>query len=238
MTPGEKRYARVAIVTLTIMGVVGIVLAFREMGREARRVTAARDLPVLNDLLDFSFTDQQGRRVSAADLKGHVWIADFIFTRCAGPCPLMTQQMLRLQETFDPNPNMSPRPAPPVASPSPVQEALDPYPYMRLVSFTVDPEFDTPAILKGYAERFKADHERWYFLTGPRKDIYDLCIKHFKLAVEDPEDPEFEHLIIHSTKFVLVDAQSRIRGYYDGTDAESVERLIADAARLHGDAGR
>lgn len=152
--------------------------------------------PILGQVTDFTLTNQADAAVSLADLRGHVWIADIIFTRCAGPCPRMTQQMKELQDSLR---SMS---------------------KARLVTLTTDPDFDTPPVLKTYGERFGANPERWTFLTGTKKEIAALAIESLKLtAVEKkPEDRENpEDLFIHSTIFVVVDKQARLRGVYETT---------------------
>ncbi|GMU24405.1 MAG: hypothetical protein AMXMBFR13_44790 [Phycisphaerae bacterium] len=168
-------------------------------------------LPVMYGLPEFSLTARRGRPVTLDTLVGKVWIADFVFTSCAGPCPLMTTKMAGLQADL--------------------ADAGD----LRLVTITVDPVNDTPQRLQEYAQRYRAHKEKWLFLTGGREDIYRLSTEGFKLAaIVDEEgvaaDPD--HPILHSTRFVLVDRQGRIRGYYDGMSAESVEQLKADARRL------
>src|SRR5687768_9883733 len=111
---------------------------------------AAEELPVLAEVPAFGFTDQNGKAVSSDDLKGHVWVADFVFTRCAGPCPLMTQRMVALaKKVSDPG--------------------------VRFVSFSVDPEYDTPEVLKKYAQERGAMDPRMHFLSGPKDQIYALA---------------------------------------------------------------
>jgi protein SCO1/2 len=102
---------------------------------------------------------------------------------------------------------------------------------IRLVSFSVDPARDTPAVLNDYADRFGADRQRWSFVTGDRQSLYDLSIKGFKLGVDDKQGTEAEP-ITHSSRFVLVDKDARIRGYYSGSEEADLKRLIEDAKRL------
>lgn len=156
-------------------------------------------------LPDFSLTDQTMRTVTLADLKGKVWIADFIFTSCGGMCPMMTDKMRKLADTLPAD--------------------------IRLVSFTVDPERDTPKVLSAYAAEHGATGERWLFLTGDKKALYDLCMSGFKLALDEsggtPAEP-----ITHSTRFVLVDREGNVRGYYSGEETTDLERLSADVKKL------
>ena len=153
---------------------------------------------------DFSLIDQNERTVKLGDLAGKVWVADFIFTNCGGTCPSMTDRMRRLQEVL------------------PAE--------IRLVSFTVDPSRDTPKVLGEYAKQHGAG-DRWLFLTGGRDALYDLSIKGFKLALDDSTGTETEP-ITHSSRFVLVDKQGQIRGYYSGTEEEELQRLSADVKKL------
>ncbi len=161
----------------------------------------------------FELTERSGRTVSSAELAGKVWVADFIFTTCAGPCPLMSTHMAGLQRAT---------------------AGMD----VPLVSFTVDPERDTPEVLTEYAGRYKADPERWLFLTGPKQALYDMIQKGFLLAVGDGSLTEGgapgPGIITHSVKFVLVDQQGRIRGYYSGEEANVVDQILPDIRRLIG----
>jgi cytochrome oxidase Cu insertion factor (SCO1/SenC/PrrC family) len=170
---------------------------------------SAPDLPVLGQVPPFSLTDQRGETVTLDDLAGEPWIADFIFTRCTLSCPMMTTRMAELDDGRVP-------------------------PEVRLVSFSVDPDHDTPEVLADYARAFGAS-QRWHFLTGPKKEILALAVEGFHLALE-PEPPEGTappaEPIAHSTRFVLVDGQGRIRGYYDGMTREGVEQLERDTALL------
>lgn len=160
---------------------------------------------VYGDLADFQLTERTGRSFGSSDLKGHVWIADFMFTRCAGPCPMMAVQMAHLQED------------------------LKDVPSVRLVSISVDPDHDTPAVLSDYARNFQADRERWLFLTGKTQSVRDLAMQHFRLATQMSPNP---NAVLHSTHFVLVDGRQRIRGYYDSADSLSVKQLEQDVRRL------
>ena len=154
----------------------------------------------------FSLLDQDGRILTRTTLEGTVWIADFIFTRCAGQCPLMSQQMATLQEAFA---QMS---------------------QVRFVSFSVDPVYDTPAVLAGYAKRYGARSGRWDFLTGPASTIQQLAQEGFRLGVAEGASPR--EPITHSVRLVLVDQRGRIRGYYDAMDHDAVARPQRDTRRL------
>jgi len=163
------------------------------------------DLAKLYPVPDFSLTDQTEKIVTLSNLKGRVWIADFIFTNCGGTCPLMTGKMRRLQEALPAD--------------------------IRMVSFSVDPERDTPKALAAYAAENGASAERWLFLTGDKQSLYDLCIKGFKLPLDTQGGTPAEPLA-HSTRFVLVDKDGVIRGYYSGTEDEELTRLATDTKKL------
>jgi protein SCO1/2 len=180
-------------------------------------------LRVFGTVPSFSLVDRSGRRVTLEDLTGKVWIANFIYTHCPDTCPLQSAQMAKLQTDFA------------------AEEDL------RLVSITVDPERDTPAVLSQYASRYGADPDRWLFLTGEKAAIYHLAQEGFRLSVVDPEKKAgrvFEPTLalahhgetgkqfIHSSRFVLVDRQARIRGYYQSTDEEALQRLRKDVRIL------
>jgi protein SCO1/2 len=158
--------------------------------------TSAKPLPVYGSVADFSLTNQNGQPCTLGDLRGKVWVADIIFTRCPGPCLKMTRQMRDLQAW------------------------LPPRSQARLISLTTDPEFDTPAVLKAYSQRFEADPKRWLFLTGTPKQIASLAIDSLKLtAVEKPPNERESpvDLFVHSTIFVVVDKHAQLRGIFPTT---------------------
>lgn len=178
---------------------------------------------------EFSLIERSGRRVTLTDLRGTVWVTNFIYTECTETCPLQSLQLSRLQEEFAGSPDL------------------------RLVSITVDPEHDTPKVLARYAERYRADPRRWLFLTGPKGAIYALAKAGFKLGVQDASPsarlpaalsifgptPVFashgsKGLILHSSRFVLVDRQGRIRAYHRTDDPESLASLSENLRALLG----
>jgi protein SCO1/2 len=163
------------------------------------------EIPTFYTLPDFSLIDQSGNPVTLHDLAGKVWVADFIFTNCGGTCPLMTEEMRKLQDALPPA--------------------------VHFVSFTVDPARDTSQILAAYAQEHGANRDRWSFLTGDKQDLFDICIKGFKLPL-DTEGGTPSEPIAHSTRFVLVDKKGDIRGYYSGTEEDELKRLAADAKRV------
>src|SRR5216684_4265885 len=154
---------------------------------------------------EFVLVNQDGQNFGSAQLQGKIWIADFIYTTCPGPCPMISSRMSDLQKPL---------------------EKSD----VHLVSFSVDPEKDTPQVLRGYAEKLQADPGRWDFLTGPKSAIYKLSHDGFKLAVSDGSDAQ--ELPVHSTRMVLVDRHDQIRGYYDATEPETITKLLADTNHL------
>jgi protein SCO1/2 len=179
----------------------------------------------------FALTERSGRRVTRDDLRGFVWVADFIYTECTETCPTQSLRLAQLQDAFPDN-------AP-----------------LRLVSITVDPEHDTPAVLRRYAERYRAA-DRWWFLTGDKNTIYCLARDGFRLGVVDPNargEPDCRRrlglgparawashgsggLIMHSARLVLVDGRAQIRAYHLATDPDSLARLRANLRRLLGQA--
>lgn len=201
MRPVQKLLTTIlwGLMVLAMVSVIGARLWQR--GPDQRE-----ELPVLADAPAFSLTDQDAKPITLASLKGKPWIGDFVFTHCAGPCPLMTAKMAKLQKEL----------------PSP------PYPNLRFVSFSVDPDRDTPAVLKEYAAKFQADESRWRFLTGPSDAMFAAAKGMLLTAIPANE----ANPIIHSTKFVLVDGEGRIRQYYDYNDAEQMKALVKDAADL------
>jgi protein SCO1/2 len=178
-------------------------------GGEADEIPA-----VLGAVPDFSLIDQRGADFRSADLRGQVWVANFIFTRCSAMCPILTGEMLDLQALM---------------ASDPVGDRV------RLVSFSVDPEHDRPAVLAEYAEGHGADSERWTFATGGRAEIWELSKSGFKLAVGE-EPPGAADPLFHSDRLVLVDAEGQIRGYYSGMESGGVDALVADLHAVAGEA--
>lgn len=148
------------------------------------------------EVMPFALTERSGKPVSDADLKGKVWVASFVFTRCSGPCPSVTGTVARLQSELD----------------------LANTPDLRLVTFTVDPDRDTPDELKKYAANYRAHPDRWLFLTGKEDEIHRLAKDGFKLGVSRSEspDPPAGQEFDHSTRLVVIDRAGRVRGFFDG----------------------
>ena len=157
---------------------------------------------------DFSLVERSSKTIRLADLRGAVWIADFIYTTCEDTCPLQSAELAKLQKEWHDKPSL------------------------RFVSFSVDPEKDTPAALTQYAQRYSADEARWLFLTGEREQLMRLVQEGFRLSALPAPDYATSGVILHSPRFVLIDQQARIRGYYDSRDVEALKRLRSDAATL------
>lgn len=175
-----------------------------------------RPLPVLGQIAAFTLTNQSGQVTTLADLTNHVWVADIIFTRCAGPCPRMTKQMESLQD------------------------ALPKTSDARLVTLTTDPDYDTPPVMQKYSERFSADSNRWTFLTGTKQAIAGLAGDSLKLStapVKPEEQKDAADLFIHTTLFVVVDKHAQLRAIFE-TGGEGVEwtnvlpRILATVHQL------
>ena len=154
---------------------------------------------------EFILTERSNRKVTKQDLAGKVWVADFIFTHCAGACPAMSSHMRKLQDQL--------------------------FADIRLVSFSVDPGNDTPEVLTEYANRYGADRDRWLFLTGDPEGVQKLSVGGFKLALDPSSGTEAEP-ITHSSRFVLVDRSGNIRGYYGTEEPTALDHLVKDANNL------
>lgn len=171
---------------------------------------ASGELPELGKIGDFTLKDQGGAEVTTKTLSGEPWVAAFFFTRCPVICPRITAKMRAVQEQGK-------------------QQGLG----FRLVSFSVDPENDTPEALTAYAKTNHVDLTNWKLLTGDYEVVKRTSVESFKLALEGKADPKADHFgILHGSHLVLVDATSQIRGFYRSEDADVVSRLVADIKRL------
>jgi protein SCO1/2 len=160
---------------------------------------------VLGEIPPFQLTSETGQVFDSQMLEGHVWVADFFYTTCDGPCPMMSSKMHLIQAQTE-------------------AEMAD----VRLVSFTVDPERDTPEAMAEYAKHFKQDPSRWTFLTGTPAKLNEVGLRSFKL---NPVDGSMGH----STRFTLVDRKGRIRGYYISGDDGFMPKLMHDIRQLEGE---
>ncbi len=162
-----------------------------------------------------TLVNQLGDTVSLYDIQNRMIVADFFFTRCPSICPTMTRNMAKLQQSF-----------------SRLKEGrrvIDSS-VVKFLSFSVDPERDSVPALKNYADRFHVNHDSWWMLTGPKKVIYDYALNELKLGLQDGEGVDSS--FIHSPKFVLIDREKVVRGYYDGTDTLSLRKLAVDIGLL------
>lgn len=226
------RHLLVAVVLGTV-AVSAVAIASWWTTRPLATDAAGTSLERLDDygpVPSFTLTERSGRRVSREDFGGTVWVADFIYTECTETCPAQSFQFARLQAEFATSGRL------------------------RLVSITVDPEHDTPEVLRRYADRYDAT-DRWWFLTGDKQEIYCLAQKGFRLSVVDPASSApscgeaslfgpraawashgSKGLIMHSTRFVLVDAKGRIRAYHLATDPDAVGKLTVNIYTVLGEA--
>ena len=161
-------------------------------------------LPIIGKIPAFDLVDQNSKQFTLENLEGNVWLADFIFTTCSGPCPIMTERM------------------------GMVQHDLLEIDKLKFVSFTVNPDYDTPEVLKKYAQRFDADVSTWSFVTGKYEQIQELIVEGFKMG-------DVEEIVFHSTRFALVDHEGNLRGYYSGTEPAEHEILTRDIQSLIND---
>src|SRR6266498_4711150 len=191
-------------VTLILIPLItlGLLLWLRQLEVQAFR---QRTVSSYGSVPSFQLTNQNGQPFGSAQLADKIWIADFIYTTCPGPCPMISSRMSELQKPLEKT-------------------------EVHLVSFSVDPEKDTPAILRSYAERLQAEPGRWDFLTGPKSAIYKLSHDGFKLAVSDGSDAQ--GIPVHSTRMVLVDRHGQIRGYYDAAEPYPLTTALADTNHL------
>jgi protein SCO1 len=178
---------------------LGLLLWLQQLEVNANR---QRTVSLYGSVPEFQLINQNGKNFGSSDLRGKIWIADFIYTTCPGPCPMISNRMSELQKPL---------------------ERTD----VHLVSFTVDPSKDTPEVLRTYAERLQAQPGRWDFLTGAQSTIYNLSRNGFKLAVGEEKG-----VPIHSTRMILVDRHGAIRGYYDAAEADAVTKVVADTTHL------
>ncbi|HEV7301871.1 MAG TPA: SCO family protein [Tepidisphaeraceae bacterium] len=215
MTKNLKRLT-IALWVLCVLVSVTVVLAYYR----SRDVLAAMDAPTaaphvvpamapdlstrLFPVPDFALRDENEKPVTQQTLSGKPWIAAFIFTNCAGACPMMSKHMATLQTK--------------IASPD-----------VRLVSFTLDPKRDTPAVLKSYATKIGAQPGRWFFLSGTTEEMQAVA-RGMLIGIGDP--PEGSDQFTHSSKFLLVDGTNMVRGIYEGTSEDVLDQLAADAEKL------
>jgi protein SCO1/2 len=158
---------------------------------------------VFHTIPDFTLTDQNNNKVTGEIVKGKIHVADFFFARCPGICPKMSSQLQRVQDQFLNNPDVV------------------------ILSYTVDPEHDSVEALQNYAEQYGAIKDKWYLLTGNRSQIYDLAKRGYFVNAKEGnlQSSDLEENFVHTDKFILVDKEGHIRGFYNGTDPKDVDRL-------------
>lgn len=208
-----ERYKIFAIV-MTVLSVIIISIIYSQL-KVPKRLTIYQPEMVDNKLVDstiqyvkkyhkiapFSLVNQNGDTITQDTYENKIYVTDFFFTTCQTICPIMTDHMVQIQKEL--------------------QEDSE----VLLLSHSVIPEYDTPEVLKAYALKKGVDDTRWNLVTGSRKEIYTLARKSY-LAVEDI--PGEEDAMVHTENFMLIDKKSQIRGYYDGTDPEEIERLLEE----------
>jgi protein SCO1/2 len=157
----------------------------------------------------FAFTNQDGKTVTQEDVKGKIYVVEYFFTTCKGICPKMNENMTKVYETFRGNDDV------------------------KILSHTVDPLEDSVPTMKAYSLRFDADSKQWMFLTGDKKELYDMArTSYLVTAADDTAVVDIEDDFIHTDRFILVDRDGRIRGQYEGTNVGSVNQLIGDIKEL------
>lgn len=172
------------------------------LGRHQTRVVGGKTDTIYHQIPPFKFLNQDSVWVSEKDMEGKIYIADFFFTTCPTICPTMKTQLLRIYERYATNDQI------------------------RILSHSIDPDFDKPYILRQYASRLQVKAPRWNMLTGDKKTIYALGEKSYMVTTQ--EDKNEVGGFVHSGAFILVDKQRHIRGIYDGTKEEEVNHLIED----------
>lgn len=192
-----------AILVAALLLPVVLVLGQWRNGTGRRATETLADYGVVPD---FSLVERSGQPVRRSDLAGSPWIANFVYTRCSGSCPLVSAAMAKLQQRVENG--------------------------VRLVSFSVDPSHDTPAVLAEFAERFKASRDRWWFLTGDVAALRRLVSEGFHLSVSEEAEGDPGEAITHSDRIVLVDRDLRIRRYYSGETDGWIEEAVRDLRGL------
>ena len=211
-SPSFYRWLMLVLGTLIVL-----VLLYRSTEDTPQAPGVQTDtLPKMSVVGPFALTERSGRQITNRDLNGKIWVADFVYTTCPGPCPMVTANLAAVQKATANDPNV------------------------QLVTFTVDPQTDTPGVLAKYADKYGADANRWWFLTGPEKPLYSLIQNSFLQAVQDNRTQQTEpgqFTVTHSTYFALVDTEGDVRGFYDGAGPSDHADLLRDIKKLEKEAG-
>lgn len=205
---------KVVVLGVGIVLLLGGIVFFLHVN-EMRNKDA--DLERLFEAPEFLLTNSSGKELSKQDLQGTVWVVDFIFTRCAGPCPLMTQRMKALQTRLK------------------EEGLIEPGAKVALVSISVDPGYDKPEVLATYAVTWGADTDSWHFLTGPKEQTLQVIREGFKITASGDSDAAADDTmptIIHSTNFLLVDQSGWIRRIHHMEDPEMIKGIVKDVRTL------
>lgn len=187
---------KITHLALTLSLVLVGFFVFRELSHKS-----AKRLPQISAVRPFSLIDQNERTFDLSRMHGNIWVANFFFTSCKGPCPLMAQKMARLQKEFRGHARV------------------------KLLSISLDPEHDQPEVLRAFGQKYGADFDRWYFVTGDKQRIIRLSMDAFKLPAGD--DPN-----THSVRFILIGPQGYVRGYYDSSNEDMITDIVRDVQSL------
>jgi len=203
----NKRTALVLISFFIVLSAVFMTYYYKVMREQPKR------LPMLgagdHRVRQFSFTDQDGRTITEKDVAGKIYVVEYFFTTCKGICPKMNENMSTVYQAFRGNGDV------------------------MILSHTVDPRKDTVQAMKAYSLKYDADPKQWLFLTGDKKELYDMArFSYLVTAVDDTAQVDIQSDFIHTDRFVLVDRTGHIRGQYEGTDKGSVNQLIGDVKKL------
>lgn len=211
MSTKGPNYFRIGTIVVVVVAVAAIAFVYSTMGGSKKEPVLPYYGPTGNTgephyVQSFRLLNQDSVMIDQSGYTGKIYVADFFFTTCLGICPLMTEGMIRVHKQYLDNPDF------------------------MIISHTVDPEHDRPAVLKRYAENRDIDTKKWNFVTGTKKEIYDLA--RYSYLVDASQGDNGPGDFVHTENFALVDREGRIRGYYDGTDTAEVSKLIKDIALL------
>jgi len=202
--PTRSRRKQIAIMS----GLLALAFGVALVGRMFR---PKPPLPMYGTVPSFSLTDQSGAAFTNANMLGKAWVADFVFTHCTSTCPTLTKRMKELEAKLD---------------------AKGKGKGVRFVSFSVDPENDTPPVLAAYAAKVGADAPRWTFVTGPSDDVQKTIVDGFKVAIVPADHGVEPHDILHGNWFAVGDARGNVRGYYITENDDDMAVLLDDVVRL------